>query len=135
MSKELKDIKRAFQKEGTTNTGCGERVCPVWALKRKKTWEETRLSTREIRTERDTEKWGLSVWGLGRLKDYWLVAESEVETGLGRRILEMMEREVGNDKVKEISQGSMTPAGHISHKGPKRVGTGCVLCIARENNQ
>ena len=75
---------------------------------------------------------GVSVCGLGRSKDSWLVAESQLETGLVGGVLEMME--AGNDKVKQTSPGELDHSrkdGTFLTKDQK----GCVFSLVSENNQ
>lgn len=77
MSKNLQEVRRALQKRELHVQGHMSRV----AVKSKMAWE-FRYAGREIRRDKEV---GVSVCGLGRSKDSWLVAESELETGLGRR--------------------------------------------------
>lgn len=75
---------------------------------------------------------GVSVCGVRRLKDSWLVAESELERGLGGGVLEMME--AGNGKVKQTSPGERD---HSRTEGTflTKDQTGCVFSLVSENNQ
>ena len=72
---------------------------------------------------------GISVCGLGRLKDCWPVAESELETGLGRGVLEITERLVMT-KSRKCPQESRTDGTFLTKDQ-----TGCVFFLINENNQ